>query len=109
MKRANSSGVSACTSAKLRSVQSPESVSIRRASSRGVRPMRRATMSAVSRARSSGLHHSATNSKASGLLGQLGGLRAPGLVERDRALALEATLGVVGGLAVAGEVHAGRP
>src|SRR5581483_1474917 len=38
-----------------------------------------------------------------GALGQLQGLGAPRLVERDLLLALEATLVVVGGLPVAGE------
>jgi hypothetical protein len=44
---------------------------------------------------------------AGGALGQLGGLFAAGVVERDRLLALKAALVVVGGLAVAGEVDAG--
>jgi hypothetical protein len=62
---ANCSGACAMISAKLRSVQSPASVSIRRASSRGSSPSRRATTSAVSRARRSGLHHSSANPYAS--------------------------------------------
>src|SRR6202035_2490158 len=39
-------------------------------------------------------------------LGQVDGLRATRLVERNRELALEASLEVVGGLAVAGQVDA---
>src|SRR5438128_862496 len=58
-KAANASGASACTSENRRSVHLPASVSISRASSRGSRPSRAATTSAVSRARSSGLHHRA--------------------------------------------------
>ena len=61
MKPAKPSGSSACTSVNRRSVQSPASVSIRRGSSRGSSPIRSATMSAVSRARNSGLHHRAMN------------------------------------------------
>ena len=41
-------------------------------------------------------------------LGELAGLLAPGVIERDGQVALEAALEVVGGLAVAGQVHAAR-
>src|SRR5262249_37092097 len=44
---------------------------------------------------------------AGGPLGELMGLFAPGVIERPGLLSLEATLVVVGGLAVAGEVDAG--
>ena len=44
-----------------------------------------------------------------GPLGQVGGLRAADVVERDRLLALEAALEVVGGPAVAGQIDAGGP
>ena len=62
-------------------------------------------MSAVSRARSSGQHHSAA--KVGARRARPGrGLLATGVVERDRQMALEAALQVVGGLAVAGQVDA---
>ena len=92
----------------LRSVQSPASVSISRASSRGSRPILRGDdVRGFARAqqRAAPQRREAVLGRA---LGQFGRLRAAGLVERHRQLALEAALEVVGRLAVAGQVDAGR-
>ena len=99
------SGARARTSAKLRSVQSPASVSIRRSSSRGASPRRSADdvgRFARPQQRAAPQRHEAVRH---GPLGQLPRLAAADVVERDGLLALEAALEVVGGLAVAGEVH----
>ena len=61
-------------------------------------------MSAVSRARRSGLHHERDDLDPRGDLGQRGGLLAAGGVERHGQVALEAALVVVGRLPVAGQV-----
>ena len=94
------------TSANVRSVQSPVSVSAKRASTTGSRPIAGPTIPAVSRARAMSLQTSAAGREPRDDLGELGGLAAPGLVERHRQPALEAALEVVGGLPVAREPQA---
>ena len=102
----NSSGASVCTSAKVRSVQSP-----------GVglhQPRVLARLQADPRRddlrRFPGAQQRTAPQRREavpgGPLGQLPGLLTAGVVERDRLLALEAALEVVGGLAVAGEEDA---
>ena len=69
--------------------------------------MRAPTISAVSRARASGLQTSVRTSIAGDGLGELARLGAARVVERHREVALEAALRVVGRLPVAGQVDHG--
>ncbi len=106
-KAANSSGASAITSSNERFVQSPASVSMKRASSLRLQPdLRGDRVGRFARAqqRAAPQRGEAVRDSA---LAQLGRLLAPQLVERDRLLALEAPLVVVSRASVARQVDAG--